>query len=40
MTGAKVGKKFRVRAEYLPGKSGDSVNESTYGAWKYFTYTK
>ncbi|GAA0440200.1 hypothetical protein Aca07nite_47890 [Actinoplanes capillaceus] len=36
----KVGKRFRVRAEYLPGNSGDSVNYSTVGAWKYFTYTK
>ncbi|GAA1600134.1 YncE family protein [Actinoplanes couchii] len=40
VTGAKVGKKFRVRAEYVPGKSGDSRNTDTAGSWSYFTYTK
>ncbi|MBU2663438.1 hypothetical protein KOI35_07960 [Actinoplanes bogorensis] len=40
VTGAKVGKKFRVRADYVTGTSGDSLNYTTAGAWKYFTYTK
>ncbi|MET8147595.1 YncE family protein [Actinoplanes sp. NPDC049668] len=40
VTGARVGKRFRVRVEYLNGKSGDSLNHTTAGAWKYFTYTK
>jgi hypothetical protein len=39
VTGAKVGKRFRVRAEYLSGPSGDNVNYTSTGAWKYFTYT-
>jgi hypothetical protein len=39
-TGAKVGKRFRVRAEYLRGSSGDTVNYTSAGAWKYFTYTR
>ncbi|GAA0439958.1 hypothetical protein Aca07nite_48260 [Actinoplanes capillaceus] len=36
----RVGVKFRVRAAYLKGTSGDSANYTTYGAWKYFTFTK
>jgi hypothetical protein len=40
VTGAKVGKRFRVRAEYRSGPSGDDVNYNSAGAWKYFTYTK
>ncbi|MFC4065751.1 hypothetical protein [Actinoplanes subglobosus] len=40
VTGVRVGRKFRVRAEYIPGKAGDSLNYGTQGAWKYFTYTK
>ncbi|WP_250001503.1 hypothetical protein [Actinoplanes sp. M2I2] len=35
-----VGLKYRVRASYLNGKSGDTVNTTTYGAYKYFTFTK
>ncbi|MFE9608094.1 Ig-like domain repeat protein [Streptomyces sp. NPDC006012] len=34
-----VGWRFRVRAAYVKGGSGDSVNSTTYGAWKYFTFT-
>ncbi|MBW6432814.1 hypothetical protein KZ829_03545 [Actinoplanes hulinensis] len=36
-----AGSKWRVRAEYIwNGNDGDMVNATTYGAWKYFTYTK
>ncbi|MER6737705.1 YncE family protein [Streptomyces puniciscabiei] len=35
-----VGWRFRVRSSYIDGGSGDTVNSTTYGAWKYFTYTK
>ncbi|MFB7495065.1 Ig-like domain repeat protein [Streptomyces sp. NPDC056161] len=34
-----VGWRFRVRSAYVKGGSGDSVNSTTYGAWKYFTFT-
>ncbi|MGW7816822.1 Ig-like domain repeat protein [Streptomyces puniciscabiei] len=34
-----VGWRFRVRSSYVDGSSGDTVNSTTYGAWKYFTYT-
>ncbi|MET9406593.1 Ig-like domain repeat protein [Streptomyces sp. NPDC002935] len=33
-----IGHRFRVRDCYISG-SGDSVNTTTYGAWKYFTFT-
>ncbi|MGQ4375133.1 Ig-like domain repeat protein [Streptomyces sp. SAS_267] len=33
-----TGQRFRVRDSYVSG-SGDSVNTTTYGAWKYFTFT-
>lgn len=33
-----TGYRFRVRDSYISG-SGDSVNTTTYGAWKYFTFT-
>ncbi|MEU7902987.1 hypothetical protein [Actinoplanes sp. NPDC049118] len=36
----KTGVRYRVRAAYLPGTSGDSLNHPTYGGWKYFTFTK
>jgi hypothetical protein len=36
----KTGVKYRVRAAYLTGTSGDSAAYTTYGAWKYFTFTK
>lgn len=32
--------RFRVRAAYLMGGSGDSANYTTYGEWKYFTFRK
>ncbi|MFD5575088.1 YncE family protein [Streptomyces cadmiisoli] len=32
------GIRFRVRNSYISG-SGDSVNSTTYGSWKYFTFT-
>ncbi|WP_258314640.1 YncE family protein [Streptomyces sp. Act143] len=32
------GVRFRVRNSYISG-SGDSVNTTTYGSWKYFTFT-
>ncbi|MCM4081987.1 hypothetical protein [Paractinoplanes hotanensis] len=35
-----VGLKYRVRASYVYGKSGDTVNTTTYGAYKYFTFTR
>ncbi|GGL06000.1 YncE family protein [Mangrovihabitans endophyticus] len=35
-----VGVKYRVRAAYLPGTSGDSVNATTYGAYRYFIFAK
>jgi hypothetical protein len=34
-----TGYRYRVRNSYVSG-SGDSVNTTTYGAWKYFTFTK
>ncbi|MBY8842212.1 Ig-like domain repeat protein [Streptomyces sp. SP2-10] len=34
-----VGWRFRVRSSYINGTSGDSVNSTTHGAWKYFTFT-
>ncbi|MEV5434967.1 Ig-like domain repeat protein [Streptomyces sp. NPDC052682] len=33
-----TGYRFRVRDSYISG-SGDSVNTTTYGSWKYFTFT-
>ncbi|MYX96029.1 Ig-like domain repeat protein [Streptomyces sp. SID486] len=38
--GEDVGWRFRVRSSYIDGASGDSVNSTTHGAWKYFTFTK
>ncbi|KPI09433.1 hypothetical protein OK074_3239 [Actinobacteria bacterium OK074] len=35
-----TGYRFRVRSSYLKGSSGDSVNSTTHGAWRYFTFTK
>ncbi|WP_317447909.1 Ig-like domain repeat protein [Streptomyces collinus] len=34
-----VGWRFRMRSDYINGSSGDTVNSTTYGSWKYFTYT-
>ncbi|GID93389.1 hypothetical protein Adi01nite_28010 [Amorphoplanes digitatis] len=36
----KTGVKYRVRTAYIPGTSGDSLNHTTYGAYRYFTFTK
>ncbi|KOV63613.1 hypothetical protein ADK64_20800 [Streptomyces sp. MMG1121] len=38
--GKDVGWRFRVRSSYINGTSGDTVNSTTNGAWKYFTFTK
>ncbi|MEW1612359.1 MULTISPECIES: Ig-like domain repeat protein [unclassified Streptomyces] len=35
-----TGYKMRVRSSYINGSSGDSVNSTTHGAWKYFIFTK
>lgn len=34
------GIRARIRSSYVNGSSGDSVNSTTHGAWKYFTFTK
>ncbi|SFE76290.1 YncE family protein [Streptomyces mirabilis] len=33
------GVRARMRSSYINGSSGDSVNSTTHGAWKYFTFT-
>ncbi|MDT0463889.1 YncE family protein [Streptomyces gibsoniae] len=33
------GIRARVRSAYINGSSGDTVNSTTYGAWKYFYFT-
>lgn len=38
--GQDVGWRFRIRSSYINGSSGDNVNSTTHGAWKYFTYTR
>ncbi|MBL1083144.1 Ig-like domain repeat protein [Streptomyces actinomycinicus] len=38
--GEDVGWRFRVRSSYINSTSGDTVNSTTHGAWKYFTYTR
>ncbi|MEU4239627.1 hypothetical protein [Actinoplanes sp. NPDC026619] len=35
-----VGTHFRVRAAYLDTSSGDNVNYTTYGTYRYFTFAK
>lgn len=35
-----TGYRMRVRASYVNGTSGDTVNSTTNGAWKYFYFTK
>ncbi|MEU0248060.1 Ig-like domain repeat protein [Streptomyces sp. NPDC006235] len=35
-----VGPRFRIRSSYIDTKSGDNVNTTTYGAWKYFVFTR
>ncbi|MFF3617537.1 Ig-like domain repeat protein [Streptomyces sp. NPDC002580] len=34
-----TGWRMRVRSSYINSSSGDTVNSTTYGAWKYFTFT-
>ncbi|MEU4626174.1 hypothetical protein AB0G04_40125 [Actinoplanes sp. NPDC023801] len=34
----KTGVKYRVRAAYVAGTSGDSLNYTTYGPYRYFTF--
>ncbi len=36
----RTGYKMRVRSSYVDGTSGDNVNATTHGAWKYFIFTK
>ncbi|AKN70308.1 hypothetical protein QR97_11055 [Streptomyces sp. PBH53] len=38
--GQDVGWRFRVRSSYINSASGDTVNSTTHGAWKYFTFTQ
>ncbi|WP_406095316.1 YncE family protein [Streptomyces sp. NBC_01013] len=35
-----TGYRMRVRASYVNNTSGDNVNSTTHGAWKYFYFTK
>lgn len=35
-----TGYRMRVRASYVNGTSGDTVNSNTNGSWKYFIFTK
>jgi len=35
-----AGYRFRVRSVYVDGYNGDIANTTTYGAWKYFNFTK
>ncbi|WP_406382499.1 Ig-like domain repeat protein [Streptomyces sp. NBC_01618] len=35
-----TGYRMRMRSSYVNGSSGDSVNSTTHGAWKYFIFTK
>ncbi|MEU8696677.1 Ig-like domain repeat protein [Streptomyces sp. NPDC048680] len=35
-----TGYRMRARASYVDGSSGDIVNSTTHGAWKYFIFTK
>ncbi|MFI2201860.1 YncE family protein [Streptomyces sp. NPDC020192] len=35
-----VGWRFRIRSSYIDGSSGDIVNSTTNGPWKYFTFTR
>ncbi|MFJ3231491.1 YncE family protein [Streptomyces sp. NPDC086787] len=34
------GIRARMRSSYIDGSSGDTVNSTTHGAWKYFTFTR
>ncbi|MFF3878726.1 Ig-like domain repeat protein [Streptomyces sp. NPDC001978] len=33
------GVRFRIRSSYIDTSSGDNVNTTTYGSWKYFIFT-
>ncbi|MDF3146108.1 MULTISPECIES: Ig-like domain repeat protein [unclassified Streptomyces] len=35
-----TGVRFRIRSSYIDTTSGDNVNTTTYGSWKYFTFTR
>ncbi len=35
-----TGIKFRMRSSYINSSSGDTVNSTTHGSWKYFIFTK
>jgi hypothetical protein len=35
-----TGFRLRMRSSYVNGSSGDNVNSTTHGAWKYFYFTK
>ncbi|MFE0649985.1 Ig-like domain repeat protein [Streptomyces sp. NPDC059534] len=35
-----AGYRFRVRSAYIDGTSGDNVNSTVYGSWKYFNFTR
>jgi hypothetical protein len=35
-----TGYRMRLRSSYVNGSSGDTVNSTTHGAWKYFYFTK
>ncbi|MET7323397.1 Ig-like domain repeat protein [Streptomyces sp. NPDC005549] len=34
------GLRARMRSSYVNGSSGDTINSTTHGSWKYFTFTK
>ncbi|MCL6734670.1 hypothetical protein [Streptomyces neyagawaensis] len=34
-----TGVRFRIRSAYIDTSSGDNVNTTTYGSWKYFIFT-
>lgn len=34
-----IGPRFRIRSSYIDTTSGDNVNATTYGGWKYFVFT-
>ncbi|MEV6022820.1 Ig-like domain repeat protein [Streptomyces sp. NPDC052036] len=35
-----TGVRFRIRSSYVDTTSGDNVNSTTYGTWKYFIFTR
>ncbi|MFI5630699.1 Ig-like domain repeat protein, partial [Streptomyces sp. NPDC051664] len=35
-----TGYRMRLRSSYVNSSSGDTVNSTTHGAWKYFIFTK